>query len=356
MQQVDFCPSARIHAKVGSVYTMNYRQVIVSVYDFDREQAGGLPQGGFLVAGPETGDNTFILLRILKDARLPNANANDQTRQQAIESSANEEPWAASLDTWTRTQLSLHAVECRLLGTFIDKGSGKYRYAEDTDNFYAVHKLMVWKPCVQTLDLIVNHRHRSNTQSGSRTKIGQSRFSAAEGDATVRTDVQLDPRDLLQRRTVYFGMSRSGKSNALKITAEAIYRLREQDSGSRIGQLIFDPNGEYAQDNPQDGAGLHRVHESIGLDRSKEVETYGLFAPPTDPKRKIIKINFFGSEFPRSGTADDITGALDQLLEGRIIVQDLMADETAKYTTAFRDADLLLPDGLPNNKMCISPI
>ena len=184
----------------------------------------------------------------------------------------------------------------------------------------------------------------------TRSKIGRTRFAAAEKDSAIRADMLLDPTDLLQRRTVYLGMSRSGKSNAMKITAEKIYRLREENPDLRIGQLIFDPNGEYAQDNPQDGAGLHRIHESLNLKRCGEVETYGLHVPPTDPARTIMKINFFGDPFPLQWTTSGVKEALDQLLAGREIVREIMADETARYTTAFRDADLSVPVNAEGNK------
>lgn len=129
----------------------------------------------------------------------------------------------------------------------------------------------------------------------------------------------------------------------MKITAEAIYRLRESNPERRIGQLIFDPNGEYAQDNPQDGAGLHRIHETLGLSRPSEVETYGLFATESDPERRIMKVNFFGEPLPTHWADEDVEAALDQLLAGRDIIREIMADETARYTTAFRDADLSVP-------------
>lgn len=148
--------------KVGSVYTLSYSKAIVAVYDFDRERAGGLAKGMFLLAAKQVGDETFLLLRIKQEARLPNAAANDETRQRAIESSANEEPWGEKLDDWMRDQLSLHAVECSVLGSFIQEESGAYRYAEDISNYYAVHELMAWKPDARTLSLIVNHRHRTN--------------------------------------------------------------------------------------------------------------------------------------------------------------------------------------------------
>ena len=330
--------------RVGAVYTMSYQSAIVAIYDYDREKAGGLPKGGFLVAAEPSGDNGFILLRILEEARLPNATANDQTRQQAIERTSNEEPWANALDTWIANQVSLHGIACRILGTFIGQDDGIVRFAEDTDNYFAVTNLMVWKPGPRTLYKIVNHRHRSNnTDSFNRTKVGEIRFAAAEKKPADQVSFLLNPTDLLQRRTVYLGMSRSGKSNAMKITAEAIYRLRESNPKDRIGQLIFDPNGEYAQDNPQDGPGLHRIHEAINLQRTGEVETYGLFKPPTDPNRTIMKINFFGDRLPSEWDDHRVTTALEQMLAGRSIITACMADETTRYTSAFRDADLSIP-------------
>ena len=338
--------------KVGSVYSMDYTSATVAIYDFDREQAGGLPKGCFLVVAKEEGDEGFILLRVLKEARLPNAIANDQIRQQSVESTANERPWPQALDPWMRENISLHGIECRILGTFIQAGDGTHIFAEDIDNYYAVNELMAWKPDKQTLDLIINHRHRRNTLSISseRQKIGRTRFAAAERNTAVSADMLLDPTDLLQRRTVYLGMSRSGKSNAMKVTAEAIYRLREKCPTNKIGQLIFDPNGEYAQDNPQDGPGLHRVHEVLGLPRNTEVETYGLFRPPSDPQRIIMKINFYGEPFPNQWTDQGVEAALDQMLAGREIINGIMADESYRYTTAFRDADLSIPANVASNQ------
>ena len=58
---------------VGQVYEISYRRAIIAVFDHDREQAGGLPMGGFLLAAKKDGDEGFILLRILQEAGLPNA-------------------------------------------------------------------------------------------------------------------------------------------------------------------------------------------------------------------------------------------------------------------------------------------
>ena len=73
--------------------------------------------------------------------------------------------------------MSLHGLECSVLGTFIWEDS-KYRYAEDIDNYYSVNQLMVWKPDATALDLIVNHQHRTNDIPIAKkaTKIGRTRL------------------------------------------------------------------------------------------------------------------------------------------------------------------------------------
>ena len=343
--QSDQRPFRERASKVGAVYTISYSNAIVAVYDYDREQAGGLPKNAFLLAAKPAGDESFILLRIQKEARLPAAAANDQTRQESIEDSGNQGPWSDRLPDWMKDKLSLHGLECSVLGTFISE-DGKYRYAEDIDNYYSVNQLMVWKPDAITLDLIVNHQHRTNDIpiANKATKIGRTRFAAAEPEHGTKVDFKINPTDIMKRRTVYFGMSRSGKSNGLKVVAESIYRLRHDNQEHRIGQIIFDLSGEYAQDNYQDGKGLHRVHETIGLPRQPEVATYGLIPVPWDPDRKVMKLNFFGDPIPRPWQTDQDTKlveqALDQMLAGKEIIKGIMANESARYTTAFRDVDL----------------
>ena len=150
----------------------------------------------------------------------------------------------------------------------------------------------------------------------------------------------------MKRRTAYFGMSRSGKSNGIKIVAESIYGLRGVNPAYRIGQLIFDLSGEYAQDNFQDGKGLHRVHETLSLARKEEVATYGLIPVSWDDDRTVMKLNFFGEPLPIPWKTEAETvateRALEQLLAGKEIIKEVMANETARYTTAFRDVDLAL--------------
>ena len=48
-----------------------------------------------------------------------------------------------------------------------------------------------------------------------------------------------------------FGKTRLGNSNVVKLLAQGM--LDATDADSTVGQLIFDINGEYANDNPQIG-------------------------------------------------------------------------------------------------------
>ena len=353
--QPDSRPFRERARMVGAVYTLSYTEAIVAVFDYDREQAGGLPKNAFLMAAKPEGDETFILLRIQKEARLPSAAANDQTRQESIEDTGNEGPWADRLPEWLRDKMSLHGLECSVLGTFVARPDGGHRFAEDIDNYYAVNQLMVWKPDAVSLDLIVNHQHRTNDIPVSRksAKVGRTRFAAAEPDNATKADFMINPTDIMKRRTAYFGMSRSGKSNGLKIMAENIYRIREDNPAHRVGQIIFDLSGEYAQDNYQDGKGLHRVHETLALPRHSEVATYGLIPVPWDPDRKVMKLNFFGDPVPRPWQTQQDTfaveQALDQMVAGKEIIRGIMANETARYTTAFRDADLTVEPSTAGN-------
>ncbi|MCC2690748.1 MAG: hypothetical protein K0S21_3551, partial [Rhizobiaceae bacterium] len=57
----------------------------------------------------------------------------------------------------------------------------------------------------------------------------------------IHTDVNLDPTDLIARRTALFGMSRTGKSNTVKIIASSVFGLRGRDAKrGKVGQLILD--------------------------------------------------------------------------------------------------------------------
>ena len=347
---------------VGQVLLLDYDTATLAVHDFHRERAGGLARGMFLISGPppSNDDANFVLMRVAGAKRLANQASTDEARLTAARESIGSEIWSEKLATWVKDEIALGGVEARILGTLTWDTDGSLWFAEDIANYYSARGAYVWKPTDALLEGIVNLAHRGNSldlsklgipaSTSVRVKVAETRFAAADRQDAggARVPVRIDPTDLLKRRTAFFGMSRSGKSNAMKITAQAVYLLRRDYPRFRVGQLIFDPNGEYAQDNPQDGRGLHRIHELVDRRRTGEIDTYGTYAPPTDPDRKITKINFFGNPVPpnRRTNRDFVETALEQLVVGRELIYERMAAETARYTTNFRDADLSIPANL----------
>ena len=350
---------------VGQVLLLDYDTATLAVHDYHKERAGGLARGMFLVAGPipDGEDATLVLLRVAGAKRLANHTTTDEARLTAARDAIGRELWSEGLTKWIADEIALGGVEARILGTLTFRADDGIQFAEDIANYYSARGSFAWKPEGELLQRIVNLTHRGNnldlkglgipTTSDIRVPVARTRFASADrvdpaNPSPVQVRVRVDPTDLLKRRTAFLGMSRSGKSNAMKITAQAVYLLRKTHPKLRIGQLIFDPNGEYAQDNPQDGRGLHRIHELVGRKRQGEVETYGMYAPDTDPDRRITKINFFGNHIPVPDRTDrqKTETALDQLLVGRMIIREEMSAETARFTRNFRDADLDVPTNI----------
>ena len=69
-------------AYVGEVYSIGYDEALVQIHDFNRQQVGGIPALSFLIATrvisgsiPDVRkeDSSIVLLRVLDQADLPNA-------------------------------------------------------------------------------------------------------------------------------------------------------------------------------------------------------------------------------------------------------------------------------------------
>jgi hypothetical protein len=97
-------------------------------------------------------------------------------------------------------------------------------------------------------------------------------------------------------------MTRTGKSNTTKIILKSIFALRWGRNPIRIGQIVFDPNGEYANENEQD-SGSHGLNaEAIKnvwkcgpVEQHQQLHadaiTYGIMAHPNDPHRRLMLLN-----------------------------------------------------------------
>ncbi len=359
---------------VGDLLKMDYGACEVLVHDYSRRKVGGIPLGCFLLAtrlrpgeapNPTAEDSGLVLLRVTGQTRLPNATETDQNRFQAGQRvAAHEDQWDADgrTDQFTLHQLRYAGVSCRILGTFRMVGElGRWRlsFGADVSNFYSGRGMKVYKPVGPALATIVNFSRAATDEThrlaGGRVVVGRVRYSSSEptvDEAREAVAVRLDPTDLVARRTALFGMSRTGKSNTTKVIASSVFRLRDLDAqAGRIGQLIFDVNGEYANENTQDGTGENAsclknvVKHSTGA-KPGDIATYGLTPHPADPGRKIVKINFFGREPVRWDDAGQVRAALEPLLVGKRMADDVLGDDGSKYIANFRNTPIEVPDAL----------
>ena len=98
------------------------------------------------------------------------------------------------------------------------------------------------------------------------------RLHRRSADAEI-VPVYVQPSDFLARRTAVLGMTRTGKSNMIKQMVSVVKRVADE-SGAKIGQIIYDINGEYANANQQDKGALAEIYPSDTI-RYRMVETEG---------------------------------------------------------------------------------
>lgn len=311
---------------VGEVVNLAYEKAKVQINDAYRKKVGGIPAQCFLIATriseENKGDEQFfeeedcsvILLRVMDSAHLPG----DVDKERILVENAElahglDEHWDSVLqDPNTKKMMSFGAVQCRVIGTFYmerdNKNAYKLMFGNDLSNFYPNRGLKVYKPSDKALNAIINF----GIDQRNSVKIANVRYSSTnrKNQGVAEVEVSIDPRDLIAQKTAVFGMTRTGKSNTVKIIAKSLYQLR-QKSNRKIGQLIFDANGEYANENMQDmnditgkAQALRNVWEievNGQMGSPDDVVTYGLMKNAHDPDRIVMKINFFDDNLIQTG-------------------------------------------------------
>jgi Helicase HerA, central domain len=358
---------------VGETLKMDYREVVIQVNDFFRRKVGGIPHLSYLVASrlkpdgifnPDLEDSSVLLLRVLGSAPMPSDSMDIIVRAEAARrATGREHHWDAQqvMDGYTRNELNYAGLVCEIVGTFFlfkkADGATELRFGTDLSNFYPNTGLKVYKPINKALETIVNFRDLglspNHPLQNFTVNIGSVRYASSNRNMQGVDNVQVSiaPMDLLAQRSALFGMSRTGKSNTTKIIARAIYRLRlDATNPVRVGQLIMDYNGEYANENTQGGNNvvanaLKNVYLEHG-GNTDEVVTYGLTRPRQDPNRRLLQINAYGNEIRDWNDLITTTEDLDMLQVGKVILSDLLDPDPAKYIKNFLEVDLSVPDGL----------
>ena len=272
---------------VGYVLRLAYDKATIVTNDTLKKVVGGIPRGSFLIMVPNNFSDVkphFTLLRVTGVSSTPLESKVQETYFEMQKKSMPE------LDIWTQSELQWGALDCDVLGMFYanNEDNNKLEFSGDVNNIVSPHMYEVYAPNEELLDLIVNGIVKSEFQKD----IGKLRTMECQFDIDKQSskdiDVKISMKDFMGCRTAMFGKTRLGKSNVVKLLAQNMIDVTRETKN--VGQLIFDINGEYANDNPQDG------NKSIYSANKDICEVYALTKRP-ETESKSLKLNFYETPF-----------------------------------------------------------
>ncbi len=290
LNQEEALEAAKLHDQrrfVGYVLEIGYGEVTIITCDPFKIAVGGIPRNSLLIMCPSTFDTNgvtvpphFTLLRVLDTAPTPLSSDVQQTYFELQKKSMPE------LDIFTQSELQWGALKTSVLGMFYPHPQEKdaIEFSGDLNNYVSAHKYRVYAPDDTLLDLVNN----SLVPLKNRFQIGKLRLTECRlplpNKKLPDVKIFLSTIDFMGCRTAMFGKTRLGKSNVVKLIAQSLIETTEKTRN--VGQLIFDINGEYANDNPQDD------NLSIRSGYPNRCVVYALNQKPNTPS-ELLKLNFY---------------------------------------------------------------
>lgn len=238
---------------VGYILDIGYGEIRIITSDPFKMAVGGIPRNSLLIMCPSSFEGTggsitphFTLLRVLDTAPTPLSSEVQQTYFELQKKSMPE------LDIFTQSELQWGALKTNVLGMFYPhpEKPDTVEFSGDLNNYVSAHKYKIYAPDDILLDLVSN----SIVPKENRFQIGKLRLTECRlplpNKKQPDVKIFLSTKDFMGCRTAMFGKTRLGKSNVVKLIVQSLIETTLKTKN--VGQLIFDINGEYANDNPQD--------------------------------------------------------------------------------------------------------
>jgi hypothetical protein len=321
--------------RIGAIYRVDYTEAIVLTHDRWKFEAGGIPQFSFLLATaqdintPQVDDDEVLLLRVEGTSSLSMESDLHAVREESLRAalSRNQDPSPSvvldvEMDPFTKNRVSFTGLRCKILGTFYEDdvdGTKVLEFGADVDNFYATSTYRVLKPIGEGLSTIASYL-KPTGRPVERVRIGAVRYSATRRRAKTAkqadASVEVNIRDFIGHKTALLGMTRMGKSNTAKIIIARTFAVSERERAAGkppIGQLIFDPQGEYANPNTQDGTEIAAIGD-------KHVRIFKFGADGSQAHVKPLSINFYSE---------------NQIDAVQSLISDQLSTEEAGYVKDF---------------------
>jgi hypothetical protein len=269
---------------IGGVYYMNYDECVIVSNDKWKDEAGGVPRHSYLVATATNWDNPeefeeedayAILLRATGPEKLPaeddlmnvreEAMRRKITNDTAVDSSQVPGTSEEIMDVLTKNEIQFSGINAKILGTVYEDDG--IEFGSDVETFYSSARYKVYKPNARALSEIfklIQHDQDEQDEDDSMIRLGRVRYTSTERNPRLsEAAVPIDIDDVVGNKTALFGMTRTGKSNTMKVLATSIFQ-HAVETDEEIGQLMFDPAGEYANVNQQDDeTALADIHDDV---------------------------------------------------------------------------------------------
>lgn len=318
------------NSHIGTLVSMGYDTAVLASNDALIYRAGGIPKRSFLLASPidVVGELEQLVLLAVEDvAQLDTLRQFNFVREDLALKGRN------ASDINTKSTLQQVAFSCRMIGTFYFDENGAVKFGSDLDRVFGNAIYKVYKPSGKALSLIASHSNEEHDPSGA-LSIGLVRYSDTRKYIDEDAKVFVNIEDFLGSKTFFGGITRTGKSNTLKVILQKIFQYTHRPGGSPVGQLIFDPQGEYANTNSQDGSAL----ADIGTE--DEVRIYKILGETkTSEKEQHLQFNLLDDE--------------NMQLSWELMLLELRSgiSGSSNYIQPLYDVDFVKPDDTASNQV-----